>query len=100
MDVILPRKSATGWEGQIGRLSWHWCTLEGRYWKWKPWRRLTVQWWTPDENGHDTMSRTFSSASLWHWWWLRAPTSDDASAFAFGFVMAVALSTFIATILI
>jgi len=36
-------KGATAYEAQIGRLVVRWCHLSGEYWRFKPWRRLSIK---------------------------------------------------------
>ena len=41
--IIIPyMKAATGWEAQLGRLVLRVCTLRGAYWRYRPWRRVSV----------------------------------------------------------
>lgn len=35
-------KGATAWEGQLGPIWFRVVHLNGKYWRWKPWRRFSV----------------------------------------------------------
>lgn len=37
-------KSATAYELQIGRLCFYYTYVVGDYWKWRPWRRIEIDW--------------------------------------------------------
>ena len=49
IGVYLPRRCATAYEFQVGRLWVRWIYLSGEYWRWKPWRRLEVYWVRDDD---------------------------------------------------
>lgn len=42
MTLVFMR-GATAYEFQVGRVVLRWCHLSGEHWRWKPWRRVTVQ---------------------------------------------------------
>ncbi len=41
-------KGATAYEFQLGALGIRWNHLRGAYWAWKPWRRLSIKWWSKE----------------------------------------------------
>lgn len=46
MTFLWFSKCATAYEAQFGRVVVRFCHLRGAYWAWKPWRRLSIKWWT------------------------------------------------------
>jgi hypothetical protein len=42
-------KGATCYELQIKRFGVRYCFLKGKYWQFKPWRRLSFQWFSPEQ---------------------------------------------------
>lgn len=51
-------KGATSYEAQFGRIVIRLCHLQGEYWRWRPWRRVSVKWWPKSD-----LAQTYSKIS-------------------------------------
>lgn len=45
-------KGATAYEAQFGRIVIRICHLRGNYWRFKPWRRISVKVWPKSSNDY------------------------------------------------
>ena len=48
MIFIWFKKYATAYEAQFGRIVVRICHLSGAFWRFKPWRRISVRIWPKD----------------------------------------------------
>lgn len=38
-------KGATAYEFQIWKVVFRWCYLKGKYWRFKPWNRISIKYY-------------------------------------------------------